>query len=362
METPQARAEAQYNARVESAYEEGYGETGEAEAAAVAAVAAALVAFIGGASGAALTPAVVQRVRSRLGRTLQQVGRDLVDVIREHQRRAAVALAEAHVEATTEAADILGRDADLDAVGTGAVIDGLGGDDAEVLTDQLLRRVASEADDVLSNVERAVSAGDEVAGTLGGLDVSEALRTDRDLSAALSSVLAGNQIAEEVGEGAFDAAGLGSLEPEMIRLVVDKVARASHEAGAQMAARSPAVDLVRWELSPFHTAARDYAPDVCDVLAAADPHGYGEGLYHPSVAPALPHPHCQCRVRVVLHEPENWGQDRPRPDRPELSDTTVRGILEQAEGQRTVTEDHVKWQRRALDWAYDQAYESPRGE
>jgi len=132
------------------------------------------------------------------------------------------------------------------------------------------------------------------------------------------------------------------------------------ETAKELAARSPAVDLVEWTLSPSHGGS--YAPDACDSFAEQDLHGYGSGLYHPESVPSEPHPHCECTVVTVLRPPEEWDQDkRPRPDKPSVTEAQVRRVLERTEGGRTITDDYVEQQAEQMQEVIDFVDENPRG-
>ncbi len=67
---------------------------------------------------------------------------------------------------------------------------------------------------------------------------------------------------------------------------------------------------------------------MCDIVAEADPHGYGPGIYHPETVPPLLHPYCQCRRRAVLRPPEEWGTPkRPKPEPKEITEEEAARIL-----------------------------------
>ena len=150
------------------------------------------------------------------------------------------------------------------------------------------------------------------------------------------------------------------LENNMKRLVAHEIASAADEAGKQLAAQSPVVDLVRWTLSSRHHALES-SPDACDVLAQADLYGWGPGLYHPSTVPALPHPWCECRIEVTTKRPSQrptGSEEREVPDRPE--DVPVQTIMEETDGERTVTEAHAEAQREMIDRALRMGHENER--
>ena len=140
---------------------------------------------------------------------------------------------------------------------------------------------------------------------------------------------------------------------------VTELADIMDETGKELAAISPAVDLTKWVLSSRHSGLAS-SPDVCDVLATQDVHGYGPGLYHTRYCPSHPHPNCECRMQTVLKHPDDWGdEDRPAPDKPDISD--LRSTLEQMEGDRTITDDYSAAQQRELQRVVDFVHDNPRG-
>jgi hypothetical protein len=116
------------------------------------------------------------------------------------------------------------------------------------------------------------------------------------------------------------------------------------------------------EVSEDHSyVAGGFVVHNCDVLASADLHGFGEGLYHPSTVPALPHPWCECRIEVTIKRPSQrptGSEEREVPDRPE--DVPVQAIMEETDGERAVTEAHVKAQREMIDRALRIGHENER--
>jgi len=110
------------------------------------------------------------------------------------------------------------------------------------------------------------------------------------------------------------------------------------------------VDLLRWRTSMLHTEDKRYVPDICDVMEEADLYGYGPGLFHPAAAPSLMHPHCQCRVESVLKDPEDYGTgNRDLPDELDVSRGQIRETMEGIDGERTVTDAHVRNQTEMLE-------------
>jgi len=91
------------------------------------------------------------------------------------------------------------------------------------------------------------------------------------------------------------------------RAMAHELNQASHEADVLSAHESPAVKALRWRVSARHPTLES-SPDVCDVLAEADVHGLGDGLYHPGSTPSLPHPYCECAIIPETVPPDQWGQ------------------------------------------------------
>lgn len=140
---------------------------------------------------------------------------------------------------------------------------------------------------------------------------------------------------------------------------VTELADIMDETGKELAALSPAVDLTQWVLSSRHSGLSS-SPDACDVLASQDLHGYGPGLYHTRYCPSHPHPNCECRMQAVLKDPNDWGnEDRPAPDKPDVSD--LRSVLEQMDGDRTITDKYTAAQQRELQRIIDFVHDNPRG-
>jgi hypothetical protein len=302
-----------------------------------------------------LTAAEIKR---RYNEAFGQLQSDLTTHVQEQRQQAAQETADAHEEALLAAAAALGVAATSFSAGE-AQQDALEraseqGDSAEEL---VRRSLQGAADDVEEAIDSAL--GEEDGGGDGGEITEDLTSTNaKDIADAVTSALSGDQLSEALSGADMDVnAGGTSLENNLKRTVAHEVARAADEAGKTIAARSPAVDLIQWTLSGRHHSLRS-SPDSCNVLAETDLHGFGEGLYHPSTAPVLPHPWCECRQRVIIHDPENWGSQREVPDRP-----TIEGVgpqMEQMEGDRTVTDRYAANQRSQLERAFRLADENPR--
>ena len=91
-------------------------------------------------------------------------------------------------------------------------------------------------------------------------------------------------------------------------------------------------------------------------MEGADLQGYGEGLFHPAAAPSLMHPWCQCRYEKVFKDPEDYGSgNRDLPPERELSGTDVEDLLNDLEGDRTITEKYVQSQKKMAQEHLDAA-------
>jgi hypothetical protein len=145
------------------------------------------------------------------------------------------------------------------------------------------------------------------------------------------------------------------------RTGVTELSDVMDEAGKELAAQSPAVDLVEWTLSSRHDSLES-SPDSCDWLAKADPYGYGPGRYHSKTTPSHPHPHCECSiVCIVPEDTSEWVNDRPLPDRPEIGAGDLAGRFEDLPGERSITDAHVQSQKQQLDRAMRLVHDDPRG-
>lgn len=309
-------------------------------------------------------------LRETYDQALRRIDRRVTNRIIEEQRRAAREETDAHEEAALAALALLGAGAAASALAdVSGPLWGVQDDDLSVATPSgvgqsetsvraLVRSsiedVAQDVNDILAAVDgEDVDLDPDLSELLDGID-----RTDpTDVADAVTGAVAGEDIADalrRVGQD-VEARG-GKLENNLRRVLSHEVANAADDAGKRLAAQNGAVDLVEWTLS-FRHDTLDSSPDVCDVLAQADPFGYGPGRYHPERVPILPHPHCECRIEVVLVEPDDWPADRDVPDQPDPNDIDVEGIMRDTEGERAVTEAHVSSQSEMIDRAFRLAYE-----
>lgn len=175
---------------------------------------------------------------------------------------------------------------------------------------------------------------------------------------------AGRDLAEDIASTELTSEELGRskrLLYDARRIAVSEISNHYDETEAVSMARSPVVDLVSWNTSAQHPNL-DSSPDMCDGFEEYDPHGYGQGLYHPRTVPARPHPHCQCPKLAVTHEPQNFGTERPVPEKPEVGEGQLRDIMKRHERDagRSVTDKYVKNQRRQMQRTINAIYNAPR--
>ena len=165
---------------------------------------------------------------------------------------------------------------------------------------------------------------------------------------------------------------LKELEPEEVaardpalwqkvkRNGTDSMPRILDEVAKDLAADSPAVELVSWELSSRHDSLRS-SPDACDYLATQDLYDFGPGLYHPKTVPSHPHANCECNIVVVTKDPSDWGRTtKERPDAFEVTEDRIRRELSKQEGLRTVTDAHVRRVRQEIETVIEQGHSNPR--
>jgi len=193
-------------------------------------------------------------------------------------------------------------------------------------------------------------------------DISEAI--DEGVSGEMNATdVVSNVVTGVLNTGESDFNFKNSIH-EFRRIVSHEVASVADETGKTLAAMNPAVDLVRWELSGRHHLLSS-SPDVCDILSIQNLYGYGSGLYHPSVVPSLPHPHCECRQRVVLkEETSEWfsGGSREVPDKPSFDESTIADLMDRSDaGNRSITDNHVSNQMGLMERVLGAVHENPRG-
>lgn len=140
----------------------------------------------------------------------------------------------------------------------------------------------------------------------------------------------------------------------------DSVPRVLDEVAKDLAADSPALELVSWELSSRHSGLES-SPDACDVLARQDLYGFGAGKYHPKTTPSHPHTNCECSIAVVTADPSDWGRiDNERPDAFDVQEQELRSALEDLPGDRTITEAYVARVKREIDTVIGEVHSNPR--
>lgn len=157
---------------------------------------------------------------------------------------------------------------------------------------------------------------------------------------------------------------LASRRPQLWRRVkrngTDALPRVLDEVAKDLAADSPAVELVEWNLSSRHDGLRS-SPDECDLLARQDLYDFGAGIYHPRTAPSHPHPNCECSIRVVTKERQAWGRTtNERPKAFDIREDEVRELLQGLPGERTITDAHVSRVVQHTRAVVAQAHDNPR--
>jgi len=307
-----------------------------------------------------LTARRAERLRENIERALQRF-RDRSLVILDEGRRQAIEQAvEGHTTGLTALLEQAGPAAGtIEVAGTfedvpeqvlefGMTRRAIGGSETfRTLVNRNVEEVASDLDDTIeSAVGRGVSQQRLVKGiteqlTKGDDELKELART---MGRERGVEVEGDEDPIPITEEELDRAE--RLEYDARRIAVTEINSHYHEADVIAAVKSPVIDLLRWRTSELHTPDKSYVPDVCDFLEAADLHGYGSGLYHPAAAPSHAHPFCQCRYERVFFDPEDYGSGmRDLPPERELSETTVEDLLNELEGNRSITEKYVQRQR-----------------
>jgi hypothetical protein len=162
----------------------------------------------------------------------------------------------------------------------------------------------------------------------------------------------------------IDPQDLSQRNPRLFQRIrahgTDSLPRVMDEVAKDLAVQSPATKLVEWTLSSRHGSLRS-SPDECDVLAGQDLYGFGAGVYHPKTAPSHPHPNCECRIAVVTADPENWGEQGPeRPEAFDITEEQIRSNLEEAAGERAITDAHVQRVKDMVEGTVSQIHSNPR--
>ncbi len=114
-----------------------------------------------------------------------------------------------------------------------------------------------------------------------------------------------------------------NLRHKANRIAVTEMANARHEAAVQGMKEAPMVRAVRWNLSANRGSVA--VPDECDLLADADWHGLGPGLYPPEAVPAKPHPFDRCFTTAEMRPVDEWQEPKPESN---LNPTADEGVLQ----------------------------------
>jgi len=220
------------------------------------------------------------------------------------------------------------------------------------------RSVEAAAEDVDDAIDSAIGRGvsnqrltDDLATILA--------RGNEDLQDTLNTMDGGGDIdpdADPVILDEEDFKQAQKLEFDARRIGVSEINSHYHEADVVAGVQSPVVDLLRWRTSSQHTEDKRYVPDICDVMEQTDLYGFGEGLFHPAVAPSLVHPFCQCRYEKVLKDPADYGDgNRDLPDELDATEELIQDALDRLEGERSITDAYVSSQRDMLQEHVDAA-------
>lgn len=316
-----------------------------------------------------ITEERAEALRRSVNRAMLRMEQSTREAFVEQRRRAMEMAVEGHVRGTRLTVE--GTSAQIDAAAAFAEVPD------RVLREGMRRRPTGGAQTFRSLIRRGLQESaaeiDEIITSAVGRGVSNQ-RLARDLAIEMAAgdeeildilenrVTVGRRSPGAIAE-LFDdeqmARRVRSLLNDARLIAVHEINSHYDEANAIAHAQSPVVDLVRWRLSSQHGGS--YAPDMCDVMAQQDLHGYGAGMYHPETVPSLTHPRCQCWKEAVIRPRSEWGApNRPRPDRPKVAESGVRKVLEETEGQRTVTDKYVQNQTSRLNAMIGLTYENPR--
>jgi len=335
------------------------------------ALAESLIRLVDEAEAGRLTPDRLESLRQSLDAALQQY-RDRAVVVIEQGRRDAMELAvQGHTAGLSAVAEQTGT------AGTIAVGQSFTDVTDTVLEVQATRRGEGVVDTMATLVNRSVQdAADEIDEELGRIvdqgvdnetvaeDIARILaRGNGDLQDTLDQMGAGTDVdidseAEPEALSDEDLSRAKKIEFDARRIAVSETNSHYHEADVVAGIKSPVVDLLRWRTSSQHTVGKRYVPDICDVMEQKDLFGFGDGLFHPAMAPSLVHPFCQCRYETVLKDPDDYGTgNRPLPDVGDRDPVEVGEALRSIEGDRTVTETYAENQTEMLQDQLDAARE-----
>lgn len=315
-------------------------------------------------------------VRQAIDQRLQELRDRFVVVLEEGRRQIIQTAVDGHIaatEATLSAADVAAAEAGIQVAESFATVpetvlevmqrrrDLAGASTFQTLVN---RRVQDAADEIDDAIESAVGRGvswqrltRELAGQLarGDSQLQETLRTlGRDGTRAADAADLDPDQLEALDTDQLDA--VQRLEYDARRIAVTEGNNAFHETDVVANARSPVVDLARWQTSARHTPGKRYTPDVCTVFSTTDLQGFGRGLFHPAAVPSLPHPFCQCHTDAVTKDPEDFGSGpRDLPDRVEYDPQEIGDRMRELGGERTITDAYQQRQTQELNGALSAA-------
>jgi hypothetical protein len=111
------------------------------------------------------------------------------------------------------------------------------------------------------------------------------------------------------GLSEVDTKALRTLLYDARRIQVSETNNALRAANDAAVSESPVVLATQWQRSGRH-----HVPDVCDMLAETDAHGFGAGFYPAGRFPVAPHSHCACYAgRALFRRPSEWTDPKPAP-------------------------------------------------
>jgi hypothetical protein len=267
-----------------------------------------------------LTPLRAERLRQEVDAMLRALQLELTRTTESSVGHTLVDLTELHRRATNELFRLAGLRAvavNFDSVparALAAMVSRPGAATFQTLYRRRIRALAPEIDAFLdAAVARGVSAG------RGARDLARILaRDDSNLIRLLDRV---DIFTEElhVGAGVIDYGryGLSEVDTKALRTLlydarriqVSETNNALRAANDAAVSESPVVLATQWQRSGRH-----HVPDVCDMLAETDAHGFGAGFYPAGRFPVAPHSHCACYAgRALFRRPSEWTDPKPAP-------------------------------------------------